>query len=653
MWRKFKMDRYELKIDLNVLNHLGLNLYSNVPAVLSELIANAWDADSTKVRIEISTDEIKITDNGCGMNEEDLNNKFLNVGYQRRKQLSDDLTPKLSRKVMGRKGIGKLSIFSIAEHIEVFTKKEEKTLGISMNVDDIRERIKQKKSYHPVEIKLDNNNEIKSETGTTIVLKEIKKRVASSIGDNLKKRVARRFDIWSDKFKVFINGNEISIEDRDYFHKLEFAITYGDYPTERFSKIDKEKLHIREALSLEKDSISGWLGLVENSGGLQDGSDNLNKISVLARGKVALEDILELYREGGLYTKFLIGEIRADFLDITEKEDIATSSRQDFIQNDERFISLKDFIFEELKFIQKSRAEYKLADGTKRAEEIPAIKEWLGTLKGDTKASAKKLFGRINSIATDEEHRKILYKHAVLAFENLHHKEKLQQLDGLDIGSLEIAVQLFSALDDIEASWYYQITEGRLEVIRKLKEHIKGNELEKIIQKHIYEHLWLLDPSWDRATEVPVMEESIKDHLGMLKLTKDEEKGRLDIRYRKISGKHIIIELKRNSANPKIGELLDQVKKYKKAVKKELQAHNEDGSIEVICLVGSGLSGWDALENKQEDEQTLLTQDIRVITYQQLIKDAENSYQAYLDQRKEKGRIQELLHAIDNISEQQ
>ena len=149
------------------------------------------------------------------------------------------------------------------------------------------------------------------------------------------------------------------------------------------------------------------------------------------------------------------------------------------------------------------------------------------------------------------------------------------------------------------------------------------------------------------------MEESIKDQLGKLQLTEDEKKGRLDIRYRKISGKHIIIELKRDSVNPKIGELLDQVKKYKKAVKKELKAHNEEGSIEVICLVGGGLSGWDDPESKQEDEQSLLAQDIRVITYQQLIKDAENSYQAYLDKRKEKGRIQELLQAIDDTSGQE
>jgi len=645
------MSKYELKIDLNVLNHLGLNLYSNVPAVLSELIANAWDADSTEVKIEISEDQIKIEDNGCGMNENDLNEKFLKIGYQRRKTSSDDLTKKLKRKVMGRKGIGKLSIFSIAEHVEVYSKKG-KAVGISMKVDEIRKKIEEEETYHPAEKEV-SEDYISSKTGTTILLKEIKKRVSSSIEKNISKRVARRFDIWEDNFDVYINGYKISIEDRDYFHKIEFATSYGGFPSERFSKIEKTRVLERESvLEGEEDCIRGWIGLVKESGGLQDGDDNLNKISVLSRGKVALEDILELYREGGLYTKFLIGEIRADFLDITEKEDIATSSRQNFIQNDERFIKLKNFIFGELKFIERERAKYKIEEGVKKASEIPAIKEWLKSLKGDSKISAKKLFGRINSIAIDEKHRKILYKHGVLAFEHLHHKEKLQQLDSLNMESLEIAVQLFSELDDIEASWYYQITEGRLEVIKKLVNLIDGNVIEKIIQEHIYDHLWLLDPSWDRATEIPTMEKSIKDKLGELNLTEEEESGRLDIRYKKVSGKHLIIELKRYSVKPKFGVLFDQVKKYKNAVRKELKAHNEEGVIEVICLVGNGLFGWDDIETKQDDERSLSAQDIRVISYKQLIKDAENSYKLYLDTRKEKGRIQKLLQEIDGDLEE-
>ena len=45
--------KYQMTINLNVLNHLGINLYSNIPAVLSEIVANSWDADATEVDIQI------------------------------------------------------------------------------------------------------------------------------------------------------------------------------------------------------------------------------------------------------------------------------------------------------------------------------------------------------------------------------------------------------------------------------------------------------------------------------------------------------------------------------------------------------------------------------------------------------------------------
>ena len=77
---------YRLSISLNVLEHLGINLYSNVPSVLSEIVANAWDADAET--IDISWDRknqtIVIQDDGEGMTEDDVNNRFLTVGYRRR-----------------------------------------------------------------------------------------------------------------------------------------------------------------------------------------------------------------------------------------------------------------------------------------------------------------------------------------------------------------------------------------------------------------------------------------------------------------------------------------------------------------------------------------------------------------------------------------
>ena len=42
-----------MTISLNALEHLGINLYSNIPAVLSEIVANAWDADASMVSITL------------------------------------------------------------------------------------------------------------------------------------------------------------------------------------------------------------------------------------------------------------------------------------------------------------------------------------------------------------------------------------------------------------------------------------------------------------------------------------------------------------------------------------------------------------------------------------------------------------------------
>ena len=78
------------------------------------------------------------------------------------------------------------------------------------------------------------------------------------------------------------------------------------------------RFEIRDHFIDEKRNynIKGWIGLVKRSNVLQEGDDNLNKLAILTRGKVASEDILETFRLGGLYTKFLIGELEADFLDL-------------------------------------------------------------------------------------------------------------------------------------------------------------------------------------------------------------------------------------------------------------------------------------------------------------------------------------------------
>ncbi len=72
-----KTHTYEMLVSLSVLGHLGINLYSNVAAVITETVANAWDADATEVHIKLSPDRITISDNGFGMTIHDMNSKYL------------------------------------------------------------------------------------------------------------------------------------------------------------------------------------------------------------------------------------------------------------------------------------------------------------------------------------------------------------------------------------------------------------------------------------------------------------------------------------------------------------------------------------------------------------------------------------------------
>lgn len=148
-------DKRELvmSISLNALEHLGINLYSNIPAVLSEVVANAWDADAenVKVTVEKGAQSITIEDDGIGMDRDGVIDRFLTVGFKRRDQLGP-LTP-AGRHPMGRKGIGKLSIFSIAQVAEVYTMQGQDRTAFKMDREVIKEAIKgnAQKPYKPEE----------------------------------------------------------------------------------------------------------------------------------------------------------------------------------------------------------------------------------------------------------------------------------------------------------------------------------------------------------------------------------------------------------------------------------------------------------------------------------------------------------------------
>ena len=127
---------FEVKFSPVVIKHLGINMYSTLPPVLSELITNSYDADATSVTITINQKDkhIEISDNGCGMTEEELNSDFLKIGRNRR-TTKLNISPKFNRAVTGKKGLGKLSVFGICKSIYVESCKNGKINAFEMNYD--------------------------------------------------------------------------------------------------------------------------------------------------------------------------------------------------------------------------------------------------------------------------------------------------------------------------------------------------------------------------------------------------------------------------------------------------------------------------------------------------------------------------------------
>ena len=646
---------YKMTLSLNVYKHLGVGLYSNVPSVLSEVIANAWDADAehVEIRVDVKNGKIEIKDDGIGMSQEDANDKYLHIGYERRKAEGKSTTAK-GRKVMGRKGIGKLSLFSIAKTIEVYSKTEDgQPHGFRMSADRIEKDLENgmEGDYEPESVPPLEG----TERGTTILVSDMKRDLVKTT-KALRKRLARRFSIIGSnkRFEITINGKLVTIQDRDYGNRLEYVWTFGNRnewtPS---SPVIKEYFERGGRTNKSGYEISGWIGTAETSGKLKDSDtdESINKIIVMVRDKLALEDILKEFAEGGMYTKYIMGEIHADFLDIDGVEDISTTDRQRIIEEDPRYVVLKEKVQSELRHIQNKWTDLRNDEGHRTALAIPNIREWYGGLSADHKAAAKNLFGRINRMPIDDmDTKRQLFVAGILAFENLKLRGMLHRLENVDISNLDALREVFIQLDDLEANAYYQITKERLEVIRKLNEHVEANMKEKAIQEFLFDHLWLLDPSWERAAKTEVMERRVESAFEKVSagLTEEQRASRLDIKYTTTGNKHVIVELKRPEVSLKTADLLEQVGKYRAAVFNVLdQLDRRNEPVEFVCILNKKPSDWKDYDGaEQEHSNSLKAIGARVAMYDELINNAQKAYGDYAEKQENVSRLYRLITSI-------
>lgn len=336
------MGKFNFNISLSVLNHLGRNLYRNIITVIGEAISNSWDADAKNVWIEIDRDSntMCILDDGIGMTSEDFQNKFLKIGYSKRKNGST--TSSSGRAFIGRKGIGKLALLSCAKRIHIATKTDNgDVVGGIIDNSGLDEAIKDdlnSQDYILDPLEKDFSVDMKKlQHGTLILFDSVTNGIFNTI-EYIKKEIALcfRFSLIDNDFNIYVNGQKI-----DESLLSEFAENTQFLWTINGMKDPLIKLmsNVKEQEEIEsKLNIKGYVASVNKPSNLKiRGTQEKITIDLFVNGRLREKDILRHVPTTRIVESYVYGQLHFDDLDQGTNKDVFTSSREGVISDDPTF----------------------------------------------------------------------------------------------------------------------------------------------------------------------------------------------------------------------------------------------------------------------------------------------------------------------------
>ena len=155
------MDELKFKVSTGLKSILGQDLITSDNIAILELVKNSYDAHATKVLITFEKDSIIIADNGKGMSLNDLQNKWLFVGYSAKSDGTEDSSyrSKFKRNFAGAKGIGRISCDRLGSEVWLTTKSEDSNTVEVIHVDWNKFEKSLKKEFDKIPIEHESRTE--------------------------------------------------------------------------------------------------------------------------------------------------------------------------------------------------------------------------------------------------------------------------------------------------------------------------------------------------------------------------------------------------------------------------------------------------------------------------------------------------------------
>ncbi|EMW6605708.1 ATP-binding protein, partial [Klebsiella pneumoniae] len=489
-----------------IIDHLGIQMYQSPTAAIAEMVSNSWDADATEVKITLPTHDdfsITIQDNGIGMTQDECQNKFLTVGYDKRKNNAKTLSRDLKRPLMGRKGIGKFAGFGIASIITVTTISKdtgEKTSFV-LDIDKIRDSsnddyINTSKLSIDIIDRLEPNDELKPKHGTTIKLTGLKiQRLISA--DFFATSMARRFSVnaAAANFYVSVDGKIIPTENFLVQSEMSFPKDYkSNEKPEGLTEIDKDGWgtemigdhQIKWRVFFLKETIK---------------EEELQGISIFSHGKLSQRPFM-FNLTGGLPSQngpeYMTGAVLADYLDEFD-EDVISTERQRLNWGHHHLATLEEWgkarIRNLLRIWKDRRAEEKTKLIEDKVSDFSSRIERLAPSEKKVIMTALKKLASINQI--NAEQFKELGNSILTAWEGGRLKELIRQVAEVpDMDSEKLLSMLIEA-NTIQALHTAESVKAKLDTIIGLESRIKNRELENAVRDYIANNPWLISPKWE------------------------------------------------------------------------------------------------------------------------------------------------------------
>jgi hypothetical protein len=410
---------FTFEISLSILNSLGRNLYRSFVTVLGEAISNAWDADAENVWIYVDRkrNNFVIKDDGDGMSRSDFQNKFLKIGYTKRK--GGVIASTKGRPYIGRKGIGKLALLSCADKIAVISKTiDTEYVGGTIDNSGLDEAITKDLTPQQYRLKKYRTGIFKKyiknhEKGTIIYFESIKDGIKNNL-EFLKKVIALyfRFSLIDKSFNIFVNNEPISLEHlKDLAQKTQFLWNINGiddpYISQKLVNLIEPEKHV-----VMNRNVKGFIASVIKPRDLKIiSADEKIGVDLFVNGRLRERDILKHIPTARLAENYFYGQIHFDKLD-DEKDRFATA-REGIIANDpkyKRFLnSLRKIISEiledwddwRIKHRQEGDSENKKRSGKERASLglYNAVSGEYGIPKGSK--NRKTVDGWVNDLSGD------------------------------------------------------------------------------------------------------------------------------------------------------------------------------------------------------------------------------------------------------------